>query len=121
MKKWNQVGIGIAAVFATLTPATAQPPQTYLQKTRTFHSAEAFAKETGGKLTVERRLDEARLTVIRGMVTGWPVTDVTVLGPETPSGLWVGTKRGAIRFSDGYRRQEYFAGMRWLPDDLGSG
>jgi hypothetical protein len=56
MKKWNQVTIAVAAIFATLTPASAQAPQTYLQKSRTFQSAEAFAKETGGKLTVERRL-----------------------------------------------------------------
>jgi hypothetical protein len=117
MKKWNQVAIGIAAVFAMLTPATAQVPRTYLQKTRTIHSAEAFAKETGGKLTVERRLDEARLAALRGTISGWPVTEVTVLGPETASGVWVGTKRGAIRFTDGYRQHEYFAGMRWLPDD----
>ena len=117
MKTFNLVAFAIAAAVATMTAQSAQPPRTDLQKTRTFHSAEAFAKQTGGKLTVERRLDEARLATLRRTITSWPVTEVTVLGPESPSGLWVGTKRGAIRYTDGYRRHEYFAGMRWLPDD----
>ena len=54
--------------------------------------------------------DQARLAALRRTITSWPVTDVTVLGPESPSALWVGTRRGAIRYSDGYRRHEYFAG-----------
>jgi hypothetical protein len=117
MKTFNLVALAIAAAAAAMTTVGAQAPLTYLQKTRTFHSAEAFAKHTGGKVTVERRLDEARLATLRRTITSWPVTDVTVLGPESPSSLWVGTKRGAIRYTDGYRRHEYFAGMRWLPDD----
>ena len=117
MKKCNLVATAIAAAALAMTAVSAQAPGTYLQKTRTFHSAESFAKETGGTLTVERRLDEPRLATLRRSITSWPVTEVTVLGPESPSGLWVGTRRGAIRYSDGYSRHEYFAGLRWLPDD----
>jgi hypothetical protein len=117
MTNWSSA-IAVTAVAAMIIGASAQaPPGTYLQKTRTFHSAESFAKETGGKLTVERRLDEPRLATLRRSITSWPVTEITVLGPESPSGLWVGTRRGAIRYSDGYNRHEYFAGLRWLPDD----
>src|SRR5262245_15147934 len=103
------ITIAIGAVAATMTALGVQAPGTYLKKTRTFHSAESFAKETGGKLTVERRLDEVRLANLRRSITSWPVIEVTVLGPESPSGLWVGTKHGAIRYSDGYKRHEYFA------------
>src|SRR6185503_19546745 len=114
---WNLFAAAIAVAALAMTAVSAQTPGTYLQKTRTFLSAEGFAKETGGKVTVERRLDEARLATLRRSITSWPVTEVTVLGPESPSGLWVGTRRGAIRYSDGYNRHEYFAGLRWLPDD----
>ena len=117
MKKWNLVATAIAAAALAMTAVSAQAPGTYLQKTRTFYSAESVAKETGGTLTVERRLDEPRLATLRRSITSWPVTEVTVLAPESPSGLWVGTRRGAIRYSDGYSRHEYFAGLRWLPDD----
>jgi hypothetical protein len=124
------LGTGVVLVALTMAPIAAQKASTYPQKTRTFHSAGEFAKLTGGKLRVERTLDEARLASLRRTIHSWPVTDVTVLGPEIAgpegpalqgappaSAVWVGTRRGAIRYSDNYRRHEYFAGRRWLPDD----
>ena len=41
MKKFNLVALAIAAAAAAMTAVGAQAPGTYLQKTRTFHSAEA--------------------------------------------------------------------------------
>src|SRR5687768_9984473 len=107
----------IAAVALTMTASAAQKTATYPQKERTFHSAADFARLTGGKLRVERTADEVRLNALRRAIPSWPVADVTVLGPDSGSALWVGTRRGAIRYSDGYRRHEYLAGLRWLPDD----
>jgi hypothetical protein len=113
--------IGVALVAVAMAPVSAQTPATYPQKARTFHSADDFARLTGGKLRLERGIDEPRLAALRRTLTTWPVTDVTVLGPDSASALWVGTKRGAIRYSEGYRRREYFAGLRWLPDDQVTG
>jgi hypothetical protein len=111
----------IAAVALAMTASAAQKTATYPQKERTFHSAADFARLTGGKLRVERTADEVRLNALRRAIPSWPVADVTVLGPDSGSALWVGTRRGAIRYSDGYRRHEYFAGLRWLPDDQVTG
>jgi hypothetical protein len=104
-----------------LAAPAAEARQTYAQKIRTFHSAEEFAKLTGGRVRVGRAIDGGRLALMRRTVVDWPQIDVTVLGPESASGVWVGTQRGAIRYTDGYRRREYFAGLRWLPDDRVTG
>ena len=122
MSRRNRSPFWLALIAAVVqTAPAAQNSSTYLQKVRTFHSAEEFRQLTGGKVRVERRLDVGRLAALRAKVTSWPVTDVTVLGPESPSGIWVGTTRGAIRYTDGNRRHEYFAGLRWLPDDRVTG
>jgi hypothetical protein len=115
------MALAIASAIASMAAPAGQGSATYLQKTRTFYSSAEFAAQTGGRLSVERRLDESRLAALRRTITSWPVTDVTVLGPESASELWVGTKRGAIRYTDGYRAHEYFAGLRWLPDDQVTG
>ena len=87
----------MAIVALTMTASAAQKAATYPQKERAFHSAADFARVTGGKLRVERTADEARLTALRRAIPSWPVADVTVLGPDSGSALWVGTRRGAIR------------------------
>ena len=110
--------LAIAVVLALTAPA-AQTSRSYLQKVRSFHTAEEFARLTGGKLRVERAVDESRLAALRRTITSWPVTEVTVLGPESRFGQWVGTPRGAIRYTD--QGREYFAGRRWLPDDRVTG
>ena len=46
-----------------------------------------------------------------------PVGEITVIAAE-PSFVWIGAKRGAIRYNDVARGEvEYYAGARWLPDD----
>ena len=84
---------------------------TYPQKIRTFHSAAEFAQRTAGKVAIERRADGARLAALRATIASWLVTEVTVIGSDATAGLWIGTTRGAIRYTDGYRRHEYFAGL----------
>ena len=73
----------------------AEAPATYPQKERTFHSAADFARVTGGKLRVERTADRgAARRALRRAIPSWPVADVTVLGPDSGSALWVGTSAG---------------------------
>ena len=93
-----------------------QPESTYLQKTRSFHTAEEFARMTGGKAALQRNLDPRQETMLR---TGapLPVSSLTVIAVESPSTTWIGTQQGAIRVSRDGQQREYFYGRRWLPDD----
>jgi hypothetical protein len=110
-------GISLCVLIAL----TAQAPEkTYRQKIRTFHSAEQFASLSGGKVQIGRRVDRARLEELLRRGTHLPQTDVTVTAAESPTVLWIGTPHGAIRVSEP-RSIEYFAGMRWLPDDYVTG
>jgi hypothetical protein len=43
MKKWNLFATATAVAALAMTAVSAQTPGTYLQKTRTFLSAESFA------------------------------------------------------------------------------
>jgi hypothetical protein len=96
----------------------AQDRATYLQKVRTFHDAAEFARITGGKVTIERRLDpNAHDALLRQLRTPLPTTGVTVINVQPPAVTWVGTRHGAVRISHDYATREYFAGQRWLPDD----
>ena len=36
---------------------------------------------------------------------------------QSPAVTWIGTRQGAIRLTRSYQAREYFAGLRWLPDD----
>ncbi|HXW05719.1 MAG TPA: hypothetical protein VD833_10840 [Vicinamibacterales bacterium] len=108
------------AVFVLILPATlpvAQEPVTYLQKTRTFHSADEFAVRAGGRVTLHRDVDRARLDALHEAGAAVPVTPFAVVAGESPQVTWAGTRRGLVRYSNGFRRREYFAGLRWLPDD----
>jgi hypothetical protein len=105
----------VCAVLAL--SAGGQPAETYLQKTRTIHSAEEFARLTGGKVRIEKGLDREKLAALREGVTRWPTTGFTVLAEQSPDVAWVGTRQGAIRLSRDKTAVEYFAGRRWLADD----
>ncbi|HEY7118046.1 MAG TPA: hypothetical protein VH475_15770 [Tepidisphaeraceae bacterium] len=97
--------------------AQAQATNTYRQKVRTFHSAEEFARMTGGKVRIERQLDRQQEVALRLAVMRWPTTQFTLIAVQSPSVTWVGTQQGAIRLSGANHSLEYFAGRRWLPDD----
>jgi hypothetical protein len=104
------------AVF--VAPARTQPPDTYKQKVRTFHSAEEFARLTSGRVTLQRRSDPGQLSdLLRRLEAPLPNQQVTVIAAASPSATWIGTREGAVRLTDDLRRREYFAGRRWLPDD----
>jgi hypothetical protein len=107
----------IAAAGVAQSPAA---PQQYRQKVRTFHSAAEFAQQTGGRVRVERQLDEATRVAVRMALARVPVTDFTVI-VKSPSATWIGTTRGAIRAAADGQSVEYFAGKRWLPDDRVTG
>lgn len=53
-------------------------------------------------------------TLITG-ADGLPVEELTCLGLAVNGDLWLGSDRGAVRWSGG--RFEYYGGKRWLPDD----
>jgi hypothetical protein len=62
------------------------------------------------------------LGLLRGMSVsafrgedGMPFEDVLCLATGFTNDLWVGTSRGALRWTDG--AWHYFAGKRWLPSD----
>ena len=75
----------------------------------------------GGKLTVERRLDDARDSP--RFVARFQLADDRRHRARSRVAIepGVGTKRGRFATADGYRRREYFAGLRWLPDDRVTG
>ena len=87
-------------IFVT---AQAQTPKTYWQKTRTFHTAEEFARITKGKVKIQRspkyKLAEGGFLVgQKGVVPRLgtlPIyADVTVIAKSR--GYWIGTMQGLI-------------------------
>jgi hypothetical protein len=104
--------VGCAAT--TLFARAAQPTSVYPQKIRTFHTAADVAKR--GDLRFVRSLDEPKHVALLKGLSPLPTPDVTVIA-DAGGVTWVGTRRGAVRFTQGYRQREYFAGRRWLPDD----
>jgi hypothetical protein len=115
---WKYLIVSSISLAGALA-VSAQAPQApaYLQKTRTFHSAEDFARASGGKVRIERQLDPQRELALRRLLTQLPETELTVITGQPQSITWVGTRQGAVRFSRDYQVREYFAGLRWLPDD----
>ena len=114
------LGLVAMCLCAGGMPAQSQEVQgagTYRQKVRTFHTAEEFASRTGGKVTVGRAVDTQALLELLRTGVHLPVTTFTVLAAESPAVLWIGTQQGAIRRTREGGRLEYFAGLRWLPDD----
>jgi hypothetical protein len=115
---WEYIVIAWMCLVVALAASVQDPPsQTYPQKTRTVHSAEEFARATAGKVRIERQLDPKLHAALRDLVLPVPGTQVTVISLQSPSVTWVGTRRGAVRLTRDTQSREYFAGLRWLPDD----
>ena len=115
----KRLGLLLCCACAALTvPATAQAPQTYGQKMRTFHTAEEFARMAGGKVRiVRRRTASVDADTVARLAVGPP----TVTARQSPDITWIGTPSGAMRLTRGARTVEYFGGGRWLPDDRVTG
>jgi hypothetical protein len=118
----SAAGVFVAMLCAWLASAAAeQPAQTYLQKTRTFHTAEQFATVTGGRVRIERTLDPQLDAGLQRMPIRLPVAEFTVAVAASPSITWIGSSNGAMRVRRDSPIVEYFAGERWLPDDRVTG
>src|SRR5262245_13522410 len=109
----------------------------YLQKVRTFHTAEEFARMTKGavKLNRKSKCDGCKFALPE---LALPIPQITVYTQNGEGAHWIGTPSGAIRHnvfteipwdtglpfkshSDKRLKFEYFAGKRWLPDDQVTG
>ena len=104
-----------------LLPTAAQDSSSYRQKTRTFHSEADFKRTAGDRVKIVRTADRQRLAALLEAGTPLPSTHVTVIADESPGATWVGTREGALRINRDGGGREYFAGQRWLPDDVVTG
>ena len=103
---------------AVLVLPVQQPsPGTYRQKTRTFHSAEEFARQTSGRVRIHRGIDAAQAAALRKAFIALPHASLTVIAAAPSSHVWIGAHEGLVRVDRELRSREYFAGRRWLPDD----
>jgi hypothetical protein len=96
-------------------------PSRYLQKSRTFHTADEFQR-LAPRVRIHRGVDPSAEVTLRRVIPSFPVMQFTVLAVESNSVTWVGTPQGAVRLSADARAsggvsKEFFAGLRWLPDD----
>lgn len=112
-----RLGLAVACMSAVLTTSAQQQSATYRQKMRAVHSAGDFTRLSGGKVRIHRQLEPKQHAVLRQTAVRWPVIEFTVVASESPSVTWVGTRKGAIRVTLPSQSVEYFAGLRWLPDD----
>lgn len=111
----RRAALMLVLLVAGAAAASAQPAA-YLQKSRTLYTKEEFAKGPAARLTFADSFTEADLAkLLRGGVI-LPDPNVTVIA-RTADAVWVGTRRGAVRYTEDFSRREYFAGRRWLPDD----
>jgi hypothetical protein len=97
---------------------TGGAPAGYLQKIRTFHTADEFSRATGGGVAMTRGRGSGLVEAVRdsGVPLPWPQPTVAEAG-ESADVIWLGSREGAARVTLSARRVEYFAGRRWLPDD----
>lgn len=136
-RKWFFISLCLSVCVA----AQAQSPNTYSQKTRTFHTAEEFARLTQGKVKIIRSREAQAISrtyigtdygIIRRdtqngtsqttpFLTPLPSDEITVLVYDQPAELLIGTKEGFVVLNTMTRATRYFAGKRWLPDDLVTG
>lgn len=113
-------------VSAGLLRSDLSPGQ-YLQKQRTFHSESDFARLTQNRLPVARTATEKDLLNLFDLAFAKPVrkSEVRVLMRAEDGSIWLGTDRGAFRYSVQadyqFASPEYFASKRWLPDDRVTG
>ena len=107
----------LAAVLLGLTTATgARQRETFEQKSRVVYSPEEFRRLGPDRLAFVTAADETELRSLLQAGAVLPHLEVTALAKGSGA-VWIGTRNGAVRYTDGYRRTEYFAGRRWLPDD----
>jgi hypothetical protein len=111
----------LCASVALTISTEAQPRESYGQKTRTFHSAESFARVTDGRVRIQRTADAAERLALLEFPVHLPTTEFTVIHAESASVTWIGTPKGAIRLRRDDRAVEFFAGERWLPADQVTG
>lgn len=111
---WSLLLCSCAALSLT---AQESDPGTYRQKTRSFHTAEEFARVTAGRVEIVRRVDPAQEAALHKAYVQLPNAQVTVVKAAPTSAIWIGTREGAVRLSRDHRTREHFAGKRWLPDD----
>ena len=113
-------GVCAALLFSfagLLSPAQQMAPGSPRQKVRTFHTAGEFARITGGKVDIDRRIDLMAEASLHKAYVQLPHIQVTVIRASPSSDIWVGTREGAVRLGRDLRTREYFAGKRWLPAD----
>ena len=113
MRAWRHLRLACLMAVLPVAAVVAQQPRTFGQKTRTFHTAEEFARQAGGRVRLVR---EQRGLTPPDVPVPLPTGPVT-LRVDAPGATWLGTPQGAIRIGRGAARAEYFAGQRWLPDD----
>ena len=111
----------LCLVVALAIPWQTDKPAIYEQKTRTVHTADEFARLTGGQVRIRRDLDQKAHVALRLAAPVLPVEQATIINVESPAVTWIGTEEGAIRVSADYKSREYFAGRRWLPHDRVTG
>ena len=115
--RWTGLGALVWAAAAVVAAAQGAPAVSYAQKVRTFYAADAFARATGGRVRIERGRDPAQEANLREANIQLPNTRFAVLQAGPQHKVWIGTGDGAMRVDVAARTVEYFAGLRWLPDD----
>ena len=113
--------LACAVLLSLGFPPQPQQPNTFLQKSRTFHSAAEFAQKTHGAVRMQKKAAQADELRIRRLPVHLPVNDFTVIAIESPAITWIGSPQGAVRLNTSTRAVEFFAGERWLPDDKVTG
>jgi hypothetical protein len=114
------IGCVGSMVLLPLPVRTGQPaaPPGSVQKSRTFHTAQEFSSQTGGRVRIDRGVDAELARMLRELGRPLPVGPATVLTyGESRQVAWLGTREGAAKVTLATGRVEYFGGRRWLPDD----
>ncbi len=128
----------VAAISTLAQSRSTQSAERYWQKySRAFYSPAEFRRLTKGRVKIHRaaswktyagetliatsdgvleRTPQGRLNPYPDDVR-LPVGEITVIAGES-SYIWIGAKRGAIRYNNVARgKVEYYEGKRWLPDN----
>ena len=118
----------LSSIFLSLLAVCPLPAQSLqsardveaLQKVCTFHSAEEFARLTGGRVRLYRTAPQEALSRFQ-FHRSFPNYEVTVIAGDpkrkAPEMLWLGTKHGMFNYYLPSHTIQYFAGKRWLADD----
>ncbi len=110
---WGFICLWLSVCVAT----QAQSPNTYLQKTRTFHTAAEFAQLTKGKVKIQRKQSSLKFFLLGGKSFAFARAIYVDVGERK----WVGTDAGLYTSDLVQAEPAYFAGRRWLPDDKVTG